>query len=121
MSSSNSESSVEVPPCVGDVGETNEDSSGEAISAVDCTVDERMVLACRQYTQQYKELQKKYHEIVYATAEKALQNSQESQNKQLKSSLERVNNEIMHQLKEARKIEVKNLALVHKDKDELER
>ncbi|XP_013102544.1 1-phosphatidylinositol 4,5-bisphosphate phosphodiesterase classes I and II isoform X2 [Stomoxys calcitrans] len=121
LSSSNSESSVEVPPCVRDVGENNGENSAEAVSATDGSVDERMLLACRQYIQQYQDIQKKYHEIVYTAAEKVLQNSQESQNKQLKSSLDRVNNEIMHQLKEARKIEVKNLALVHKDKDELVR
>ncbi|XP_013102545.1 1-phosphatidylinositol 4,5-bisphosphate phosphodiesterase classes I and II isoform X3 [Stomoxys calcitrans] len=121
ISNKNLESSVEVPPCVRDVGENNGENSAEAVSATDGSVDERMLLACRQYIQQYQDIQKKYHEIVYTAAEKVLQNSQESQNKQLKSSLDRVNNEIMHQLKEARKIEVKNLALVHKDKDELVR
>ncbi|XP_011296574.1 1-phosphatidylinositol 4,5-bisphosphate phosphodiesterase classes I and II isoform X2 [Musca domestica] len=123
LSSSNSESSVEVPPCVRDVGEKSEmlESAGEAVTALDASIEERMLLACRQNVLQYQELQRKYHEIIYAVAEKVLQNSQESQNKQLKSSLDRVNNEIMHQLKVARKKEVENLALVHKDKDELVR
>ncbi|XP_075154088.1 phospholipase C at 21C isoform X2 [Haematobia irritans] len=122
LSSSNSESSVEVPPCVRDVGENSEVTSGEAtISATDGSVDERMLIACRLYIQQYQEIQKKYHEQVYMAAEKVLQNSQESQNKQLKGSLERVISDIMHKLKEARKTEVKKMQLVHKDKDELVR
>lgn len=111
-----------MPPCVTDIVEgSGDNNSGETTPALDGSIDERFTAACRQYILQYQEVQKKYHEIIYGTAEKALQNSQESQMKQLKASLERVNNEIMHQLKEARKVEVKNLALVHKDKDELVR
>lgn len=116
--SAHSEPTVDVPPCVKDLGESAEVCSADAMQSMDGTADERLLNSCRQYSQQYRELQKKYHEIIYATAEKVLQTSQEGQMKLLKASLDKVNNEVMHQLREARKVEVKNLALIHKDKDE---
>lgn len=91
------------------------------MQSLEGTADERLLNSCRQYSQQYHELQKKYHEAIYTAAEKILQTSQEGQLKLLKTSLEKVNNEVMHQLREARKVEVKNLALIHKDKDEFVR
>lgn len=41
--------------------------------------------------------------------------------KQLKALLERETSDVMRQLQMSRKNEVKQLVLVHKDKDELER
>lgn len=50
-----------------------------------------------------------------------MKNSQASQIKYLKASLDRVTNEVMQQLEITRRNEVKNLALVHRDRDELVR
>ncbi|KAI8034963.1 hypothetical protein M5D96_012310 [Drosophila gunungcola] len=50
-----------------------------------------------------------------------LKTSQAGQTKQLKASLDKVTGEVMHQLQEARRNEVKNLATVHRDRDELVR
>lgn len=54
-------------------------------------------------------------------AEHLLHKSQENQMQHLKKLMEKETNEVMRQLQYTRKSEVKQLALVHKDKDELER
>lgn len=50
-----------------------------------------------------------------------MRNSQTSQMKQLKTMLEKETNDVMRQLNVVRRDEVKNLALKHKDRDELVR
>ncbi|KAM8718074.1 hypothetical protein ACLKA7_004734 [Drosophila subpalustris] len=128
-----SEPGVEVPPCPLDLGDSSEESAGAAelsqeeaagvasSSSLEGTQESRLRYACRDYTAQYRELQEKYHEAIYTAAEKVLKNSQISQMKQLKASLDKVTGEVMHQLQEARRNEVKNLATVHRDRDELVR
>ncbi|KAH8266514.1 hypothetical protein KR044_010674 [Drosophila immigrans] len=125
-----SEPGIEVPPCPLDLGDSSEESAGagelseEAAagsSSLEGTQESRLRYACREYTSQYRELQEKYHEAIYTAAEKVLKNSQTSQMKQLKASLDKVTGEVMHQLQEARRNEVKNLATVHRDRDELVR
>lgn len=124
-----SEPGVEVPPCPLDLGDSSEESAGAgeggcdeaASSSLEGTQESRLRYACREYTAQYRELQEKYHEAIYTAAEKVLKNSQTSQTKQLKASLDKVTGEVMHQLQEARRNEVKNLATVHRDRDELVR
>ncbi|XP_064538985.1 1-phosphatidylinositol 4,5-bisphosphate phosphodiesterase classes I and II isoform X1 [Drosophila montana] len=123
-----SEPGVEVPACPLDLGDSSEESAGAgeigdeaASSSLDGTQESRLRYACREYTTQYRELQEKYHEAIYTAAEKVLKNSQTSQMKQLKASLDKVTGEVMHQLQEARRNEVKNLATVHRDRDELVR
>ncbi|XP_017857435.1 PREDICTED: 1-phosphatidylinositol 4,5-bisphosphate phosphodiesterase classes I and II isoform X2 [Drosophila arizonae] len=123
-----SEPGVEVPPCPLDLGDSSEESAGAgelgdeaASSSLEGTQESRLRYACREYTTQYRELQEKYHEAIYSAAEKVLKNSQASQTKQLKASLDKVTGEVMHQLQEARRNEVKNLATVHRDRDELVR
>lgn len=76
---------------------------------------------CREFSSAYQEIQEKYHEIIYSTAEKVMRNSQTSQMKQLKTMLEKETNDVMRQLNLVRRDEVKNLALKHKDRDELVR
>lgn len=76
---------------------------------------------CREFTNSYQEIQEKYHEVIYITAEKVLRTSQANQLKQLKTLLEKETNDVMRQLNLARRNEVKALALVHKDRDELVR
>lgn len=58
---------------------------------------------------------------MFALAEDTLRKSQDRQMQQLKKLMEKETGEVMRQLQHSRKTEVKQLALVHKDKDELER
>lgn len=111
-----------------DIGDLNDEyvdgatsSGGESPALVTRSQQDRMLTSCREYSTQYRDIQEKYHEIIYALADKVLRNSQANQMKQLKASLDRVTSEVMHQLQEARRTEVKNLSSVHRDRDELVR
>ncbi|KAH8353319.1 hypothetical protein KR084_010264 [Drosophila pseudotakahashii] len=127
--SPHSEPGVEIPACPLDLGDSSEESAaadaGEDLAGGSSSLDgggtqeTRLRSACREYTSQYRELQEKYHEAIYSAAEKVLKTSQTGQTKQLKASLDKVTGEVMHQLQEARRNEVKNLATVHRDRDEL--
>ncbi|XP_017131605.1 1-phosphatidylinositol 4,5-bisphosphate phosphodiesterase classes I and II isoform X1 [Drosophila elegans] len=129
--SPHSEPGVEIPACPLDLGDSSEESAGAVDAGEDLaggsgsldgrTQESRLRSACREYTSQYRELQEKYHEAIYSAAEKVLKASQAGQTKQLKASLDKVTGEVMHQLQEARRNEVKNLATVHRDRDELVR
>ncbi|XP_036340679.1 1-phosphatidylinositol 4,5-bisphosphate phosphodiesterase classes I and II isoform X1 [Rhagoletis pomonella] len=123
-----SDTGAEVPPCLPDIGNINEVCTdgatcieGESPSLGTRSQQERMLSSCREYSSQMRDIQEKYHEVIYALAEKVLRNSQANQIKQLKASLDRVTSEVMHQLQEARRTEVKNLSSVHRDRDELVR
>lgn len=85
------------------------------------TQSERLLAVCREFTNSYQECHEKYHESIYSTAEKVLRTSQANQLKQLKTHLEKETSDVMRQLNLARRNEVKALALVHKDRDELVR
>ncbi|XP_016944251.1 1-phosphatidylinositol 4,5-bisphosphate phosphodiesterase classes I and II isoform X4 [Drosophila suzukii] len=128
LSNKSLEPGVEIPACPLDLGDSSEESAaadaGEDLAGGSSSLDggtqeSRLRSACREYTSQYRELQEKYHEAIYSAAEKVLKTSQASQTKQLKASLDKVTGEVMHQLQEARRNEVKNLATVHRDRDEL--
>ncbi|XP_050101264.1 1-phosphatidylinositol 4,5-bisphosphate phosphodiesterase classes I and II isoform X2 [Anopheles aquasalis] len=101
---------VKVPPCAS----SDTDVTGDAHS-------ERLRQICREHATSYREVLEKYHEIIYGLAEELLRQLQDGQMKQLKTHLERETSEVMRQLQLSRKSEVKQLAMVHKDKDELER
>lgn len=102
------------------MSETSDGDSSERPS-VTRSQSERLILVCREFSTAYQEIQEKYHEIIYSTAEKVMRNSQTSQMKQLKTMLEKETNDVMRQLNLVRRDEVKNLALKHKDRDELVR
>jgi phosphatidylinositol phospholipase C, beta len=106
--SSHRDMNVQLPPCPTEAGEAN-------------TQEERLYQICRDHAGMYKEIFEKYHESVYSIATDILQKSQERQVKQMKALSERETSDVMRQLQLSRKNEVKQLALVHKDKDELER
>lgn len=108
--------SLAVPPCPSDLGES---SNGDASDRP--AIMERLIPVCREFTTSYKEVQEKYHELIYSTAEKVMRNSQTNQMKQLKTILEKETNDVMRQLNLLRRNEVKNLSLVHRDRDELVR
>lgn len=98
---------IPVPPC-------------HSVSNQDCTND-RLMNLCREHATSYRELLEKYYEQIFSIAENLLQKSQENQMQQLRKCMEKETSEVMKQLQHSRKSEVKQLALVHKDKDELER
>uniref|UniRef100_A0A182PPS9 1-phosphatidylinositol 4,5-bisphosphate phosphodiesterase n=1 Tax=Anopheles epiroticus TaxID=199890 RepID=A0A182PPS9_9DIPT len=102
---------VKVPPCA---SVSDAEGTGDAQA-------ERLRQICRDHASSYREVLEKYHEIIYTLAEDLLRQSQEGQMKQLKTQMERETSEVMRQLQLSRKSEVKQLAMVHKDKDELER
>lgn len=108
-----------MPPCPTELTEIVENDSGSA--SLPRSQSERLIPICREYTNAYQELQEKYHEIIYSTAEKVLRNSQATQIKQLKTCLEKETNDVMRQLNLTRRNEVKALASVHRDRDELVR
>lgn len=114
-----------VPPCPNDLTEIAEttDSSGGGgeRSGLPRSQSERLIPVCRDFSNTYQELQEKYHEIIYSTAEKVLRNSQANQMKQLKTCLEKETSDVMRQLNVMRRSEVKSLSLVHRDRDELVR
>lgn len=119
---------VTVPPCPNDLTEIAEttDSSGGGggggeRSALPRSQSERLIPVCRDFSNTYQELQERYHEIIYSTAEKVLRNSQANQMKQLKTCLEKETSDVMRQLNVMRRNEVKSLSLVHRDRDELVR
>ncbi|XP_037958708.1 1-phosphatidylinositol 4,5-bisphosphate phosphodiesterase classes I and II isoform X2 [Teleopsis dalmanni] len=137
LSNKSLDPTIEIPPCLQDHG-THSDEGNKApvpAPAATATTDtddavtpaasrtqyERLLISCRDYSSQYREIQEKYHSTIYATADKILKASQANQIKQLKATLDRVTSEVMHQLQEARRNEVKNLAAVHRDRDELVR
>uniref|UniRef100_A0A6E8VYQ8 1-phosphatidylinositol 4,5-bisphosphate phosphodiesterase n=1 Tax=Anopheles coluzzii TaxID=1518534 RepID=A0A6E8VYQ8_ANOCL len=102
---------VKVPPCA---SVSDAEGTGDAQA-------ERLRQICRDHAGSYREVLEKYHDIIYTLAEDLLRQSQDAQMKQLKTQLERETSEVMRQLQLSRKSEVKQLAMVHKDKDELER
>ncbi|XP_058125571.1 1-phosphatidylinositol 4,5-bisphosphate phosphodiesterase classes I and II [Anopheles ziemanni] len=103
---------VKVPPCApsSDAGDVAGDAQAERLRQI-----------CRDHASSYRDVLEKYHEIIYTLAEDLLRQSQEAQMKQLRTQQERETSEVMRQLQLSRKSEVKQLAMVHKDKDELER
>lgn len=83
--------------------------------------NDRLVNVCRDHAANYREVLEKYHESIFSLADDLLRKSQDRQMQQLKKLMEKETGEVMRQLQHSRKSEVKQLALVHKDKDELER
>lgn len=134
--SSSRDSNTIVPPCPADLSVdlppspvNGDDADGPSTSAgapssgtaLSQAQSDRLLAVCREYSALFKECQEKYHELIYATAEKVLRNSQASQLKQLKQQLEKKTSDVMRQLNVARRAEVKTLAMKHKDRDELVR
>lgn len=91
------------------------------MSNKDDTANERLLNLCRENAATYRDLLEKYHEQIFAIAENLLHKSQDNQMQQLRKQMEKETSEVMRQLQHSRKSEVKQLALVHKDKDEFER
>ncbi|XP_031622948.1 1-phosphatidylinositol 4,5-bisphosphate phosphodiesterase classes I and II [Contarinia nasturtii] len=121
LSNKNLDLTATVPPCPNDLTESAETDSGERSSGVPRSQSERLISVCRDFSTNYQEVQEKYHEIIYSTADKVLRTSQANQMKQLKTCLEKETSDVMRQLNIMRRNEVKSLSLVHRDRDELVR
>ncbi|CRK93620.1 CLUMA_CG007150, isoform A [Clunio marinus] len=106
LSSKNMDVNIPIPPCAS----LNSDDSNDRLANV-----------CRDHAATYRETLEKYYESMFSLADDILRKSQDRQMLQLKKLMEKETSEVMRQLQHSRKSEVKQLALVHKDKDELER
>ncbi|XP_049835190.1 1-phosphatidylinositol 4,5-bisphosphate phosphodiesterase classes I and II [Schistocerca gregaria] len=82
---------------------------------------ERLLAMFRDHIHQERELHERYHELVYSAVEKLMAASQASQMKLLRALLDRETAEVMRRLQSARRDEVKALAKVHRDRDEMVR
>lgn len=83
--------------------------------------NDRLANVCRDHATSYRDVLEKYYEAMFAIGDDLLRKSQDRQMQQLRKLMEKETGEVMRQLQHSRKSEVKQLALVHKDKDELER
>ncbi|XP_067009832.2 1-phosphatidylinositol 4,5-bisphosphate phosphodiesterase classes I and II [Anabrus simplex] len=119
LSSKNIELPLSVPP-----NETSECSEceGDAVKhGLPRSQSERLLAVCKEHVTQERELQEKYHEMVFSTVEKLMRSSQSNQLKMLRALLERETADVMRKLQAMRREEVKQLSKIHKDKDEMVR
>lgn len=98
LSSKNIDVPMQIPPCPMDLTETSDVESstttGGGIGVVGVAAgekppvtrsqSERLLMVCREYSASYREIQEKYHEMIYSTADKLLRTSQTNQMKQLR-------------------------------------
>lgn len=110
-----------VPPCPSTLTQTDSETGGYNSPALSAAQSERLFNNCKDFLNQYSEVQQKYYDVIYSTAEKVLRNAQANQMKRLRLQLEKETSDVMRQLQLARRNEVKALAQVHKDRDELVR
>lgn len=75
-----------MPPCPSDLLDVSEEVSEDDKPSITRSHSERLLTVCRDFTNSYREVQEKYHEGIYNTAEKLLKNSQANQMKRLKVS-----------------------------------
>lgn len=106
LQTTNRDVNIPIPPCTS----LNSDNSNDRLASV-----------CRDHAATTSDVLEKYQESTFALAEDILRKSQDRQMQHLKKLMEKETGEVMRQLQHSRKTEVKQLALVHKDKDELER
>ena len=72
-----------MPPCPADLLDVVEEGDEEG-RPITRSHSERLLTACREFVSSYREIQEKYHESIYNTADKQLRNSQANQMKRLK-------------------------------------
>ncbi|XP_026281090.1 1-phosphatidylinositol 4,5-bisphosphate phosphodiesterase classes I and II [Frankliniella occidentalis] len=84
-------------------------------------LNERFLSVIREQLQQEKDLQKKYHEMVFTTLTKTVESSQSNQMKTLKALQDRDTAEMMRKLEATRRKEMKELVKKHKDREEMEK
>lgn len=97
LSSKNIDVPMQIPPCPMDLTEVSDvecsTTTGGSVGVVGIAGDkppvtrsqsERLLMVCREYSASYREIQEKYHEAIYSTADKLLRTSQTNQMKQLR-------------------------------------
>ncbi|XP_074102173.1 phospholipase C at 21C isoform X2 [Cotesia typhae] len=104
-----------------ETSECQEEGVEGAVKGLPRSQSERLLNIFKEHLDQEKELQDKYHDIVYTMVEKVMKTSQSNQMKTLKVLLEREISSAMRRLQKLRHLEVKQLAKVHKDKAEFDR
>ncbi|XP_057325242.1 1-phosphatidylinositol 4,5-bisphosphate phosphodiesterase classes I and II isoform X2 [Microplitis mediator] len=104
-----------------ETSENPEEGVEGAVGGLPRSQSERLLNIYKEQLDQERELQEKYHEIVYSMVEKVMKTSQTNQMKTLKVLLEREISSAMRRLQKLRHFEVKQLAKVHKDKAEFDR
>nr|XP_018906114.1 PREDICTED: 1-phosphatidylinositol 4,5-bisphosphate phosphodiesterase classes I and II [Bemisia tabaci] len=80
---------------------------------------ERLLSITKDHVNQERELEEKYHNLIFAALEKSMRSSQASQLKFLGTMLEKETEDVMRKLQSVRRDEVKQLSKVHRDKDEM--
>ncbi|KAJ6598540.1 1-phosphatidylinositol 4,5-bisphosphate phosphodiesterase classes I and II, partial [Pseudolycoriella hygida] len=68
LSSKNIDVNVPIPPCPSDLSEASDGDCSDRPS-VTRSQSERLIIVCREFSSAYQEIQEKYHEIIYSTAE----------------------------------------------------
>ncbi|XP_063236016.1 1-phosphatidylinositol 4,5-bisphosphate phosphodiesterase classes I and II [Bacillus rossius redtenbacheri] len=81
----------------------------------------RLLAACKEHVLQEKELQEKYHDMIFSSVEKLMKLSQSSQLKTLQAELHREKEDMMRRLQAMRRDEIKTRSKVHRDRDEMVR
>lgn len=82
---------------------------------------ERLLAIEKKYVIEEWETRKKYHDIEYSLLEKVMRSSQSNQMKMLQVLLDKETADLMKNLQDRRRHEMKSLAKTHKDKDEIGR
>lgn len=101
--------------------ECDTDNSTSSIPRMSRSQSERLLAMGKEHVVQERELQEKYHEIVFSSLERVMRSSQSNQMKMLRVLLDKETADVMKKLQDRRRHDMKSLAKVHKDKDEIGR
>lgn len=114
-------SSKNMEVAAGETAEVEAEGNEAPTRSIPRSTSERMLAVHREQINQERELIEKYHEIIFASAQKVMNSSQSQQLKMLGVLLERETSDVMRRLQSSRRQEVKALAKQHRDRDELVR
>lgn len=101
--------------------ECDTDNSTSSMPRMSRSQSERLLAIGKEHVIQERDLREKYHEIVFSSLEKVMRSSQSNQMKMLRVLLDKETAEVMKKLQDRRRHEMKSLAKIHKDKDEIGR
>ncbi|XP_025195692.1 1-phosphatidylinositol 4,5-bisphosphate phosphodiesterase classes I and II [Melanaphis sacchari] len=101
--------------------ECDTDNSTSSMPRMSRSQSERLLAIGKEHVIQERDLREKYHEIVFSSLEKVMRLSQSNQMKMLRVLLDKETAEVMKKLQDRRRHEMKSLAKIHKDKDEIGR
>lgn len=101
--------------------ECDTDNSTSSMPRMSRSQSERLLAIGKEHVIQERDLRERYHEIVFSLLEKVMRSSQSNQMKMLRVLLDKETAEVMKKLQDRRRHEMKSLAKIHKDKDEIGR